>query len=80
MFSQQGLHLSSNQGLDDALKYFQLASLIKPDWPDPSLKLGYVLNKADNANAIAKFEKFLTLEPDGERAAMVKNIIGAIRK
>jgi tetratricopeptide (TPR) repeat protein len=71
----------SNQGLDEALKYFQLASLIKPDWPDPYLKLGYVyLNKADNANAIAKFEKFLTLEPDDERAAMVKTILAAIRK
>jgi len=71
----------SNQGLDDALRYFQLAALIKPEWPDPYLKLGHVyLNKADNANAIAKFEKFLTLEPDGERAAMVKTILAAIRK
>ena len=45
------------------------------------LKLGYVyLNKADNANAIAKFEKFLTIEPEGERAALVKNILNAIKK
>jgi tetratricopeptide (TPR) repeat protein len=71
----------SNQGLDEALKYFQLASVIKPDWPDSYLKLGYVyLNKADNTNAILKFEKFLTLEPDGERAAMVKNILDSIRR
>ena len=71
----------SNQGLDEALKYFELASQIKPDWPDPYLKLGYVyLNKADNANAVAKFEKFLVLEPEGERAALVKNILNAIKR
>ncbi len=71
----------SNQGIDEALKYFDLASQIKPDWPDPYFKLGYVyLNKADNANAIAKFEKFLTLEPEGERAAQVKNILTAIKR
>jgi len=71
----------SNQALDEALKYFELASQIKPEWPDPYLKLGYVyLNKADNANAVAKFEKFLTLEPEGERAALAKNILTAIKR
>jgi hypothetical protein len=35
---------------------------------------------SNGANAIAKFEKFLSLEPDGERAAMVKSILAAIRK
>ncbi len=71
----------SNQGIEDALKYFELASQIKPQWPDPYLKLGYVyLNKADNASAVAKFEKFLTLEPEGERAALVKNILNAIKR
>jgi tetratricopeptide (TPR) repeat protein len=71
----------SNQALDEALKYFELSSTIKPDWPDPYLKIGYVyLNKADNASAVAKFEKFLTLEPEGERAALVKNILNAIKK
>jgi tetratricopeptide (TPR) repeat protein len=71
----------SNQNLDEAKKYFELASQIKPGWPDPYLKLGYVyLNKADNTNAIAMFEKFLTLEPEGERAALAKNILNAIKK
>ncbi len=70
-----------NQKFDEALRYFDLAAQIKPDWPDPYLKLGYVyLNKADNANAIAKLEKFLSLEPEGERAALAKNIINAIKK
>jgi tetratricopeptide (TPR) repeat protein len=70
-----------NQKFDDALRYFDLAAQIKPDWPDPYLKLGYVfLNKADNASAISKLEKFLSLEPEGERAALAKNIINAIKK
>lgn len=71
----------SNQNLDEAQRYFELASKIKPEWPDPYLKLGYVyLNKADNAGAIRMFEKFLTLEPEGERAALVNNILSAIKK
>ena len=71
----------SNQNLDEARKYFELATQIKPEWPDPYLKMGYVyLNKADNASAAKMFEKFLTLEPEGERAALVKNILNAIKK
>ena len=71
----------SNQALDPAVRYFELASQIKPSWPDPFLKLGYVyLNKADNAKAAESFEKFLALEPEGERAALAKNILGFIKK
>ncbi len=71
----------SNQSMDEAQKYFALASKIKPDWADPYLRLGYVyLNKGDNAQAVASFEKFLTLEPEGERAALARNILGAIKK
>jgi Tfp pilus assembly protein PilF len=71
----------SNQNLDEAQKYFELATQIKPAWPDPYLKMGYVyLNKADNVNAVRMFEKFLTLEPEGERAALAKNILNAIKK
>ena len=71
----------SNQRLDEAQRYFELASKIKPEWPDPYLKLGYVyLNKADNAGAVNMFEKFLTLEPEGERAALARNILNAIKK
>jgi tetratricopeptide (TPR) repeat protein len=71
----------SNQNQDEALKYFQLAASIKPDWPDPQMKIGYVLlNKGDTPNAVQAFEKFLTLEPEGERAALIKNILTAIKK
>jgi thioredoxin-like negative regulator of GroEL len=71
----------SNQGLDQAIRYFELAAQIKPTWPDPYYKLGYVyLSKADNAKAAESFEKFLTLEPEGERAAMAKNVLSFIKK
>jgi tetratricopeptide (TPR) repeat protein len=71
----------SNQGFDEAIKYFTLATQIKPEWPDPYFKLGMVyVNKADNANAIAKLEKFLTLEPDGDRALQARGILGVIKK
>jgi tetratricopeptide (TPR) repeat protein len=71
----------SSQSLDQAIRYFELAAQIKPTWPDPFLKLGYVyLNKADNAKAAENFEKFLALEPEGERAALAKNILSFIKK
>jgi len=71
----------SNQNLAEARKYFELAAKIKPDWPDPYLKLGYVyLNEPNNTEAVKMFEKFLTLEPEGERAALVGNILKAIKK
>lgn len=71
----------SNQALDEAVRYFELAAQIKADFPDPWLKLGYVyLNKADNAKAAESFEKFLVLEPEGERAALARNVLGLIKK
>jgi Tfp pilus assembly protein PilF len=71
----------SNQGYDDAIRYFEMATQIRPEWPDPYKKLGDVyLNKAEMAKAIEKYEKFLTLEPEGERAAQVRSILNAIKK
>jgi len=71
----------SNQSMDEALRYFELASQIKPLWPDSYLKMGYVfLNKGDMPKAIEKFEKFLTLETEGERAALARNILKTIKK
>ena len=71
----------SNQKIDEAIHYFELATQIKSDWSDPYLKLGYVyLNKADNVKAIENFEKFLELEPESDRSATVKNIIYYLKK
>ncbi len=71
----------SNQKIDEALINFELAAKIRPDWPDPYLKMGYVyLNKGDMSKAVEYFEKFLKLEPNTERSAQVQNIINTIKK
>ncbi|MGB2763011.1 MAG: tetratricopeptide repeat protein [Candidatus Aminicenantaceae bacterium] len=71
----------SNQKLDEAIQYFGMASQIKSDWSDPYYKLGLVyLNKSDFDKAKENFEKFLTLEPDTERSANVRNILDQLKK
>ncbi len=71
----------SNQDVDRARKYFEMAAAIKPDWPDPYLKLGYVfLNKADLPKAAEYLEKFLTLETDTPRAEQAKATLASIKK
>ena len=71
----------SNQQVDDAIRYYEMAIQIKPDWADPYLRLAYAyLNKGDMAKAGENLEKFLKLEPEGERAAQAKNILATIKK
>ena len=71
----------SGKVYDEAVRFYRLASEIKADWSDPFLRLGYAhLAKNENAEAVAQFEKFLALEPQGERASQVKTILSSIRK
>jgi len=71
----------SNQQIDDAIRYFELASQIKPDWPDPYYRVALAyLNKGDNAKAAENLEKFIKLEPETERTAQAKAILEAIKK
>ena len=71
----------SNQQIDDAIRYFELASQIKPDWPDPYLRVAYAhLNKGDNVKAAESLEKFIKLEPETERTAQAQAILSAIKK
>jgi tetratricopeptide (TPR) repeat protein len=71
----------SNQQIDDAIRYFDMAIQIKPDWPDPYLRLAYAyLNKGDNPKAVENLEKFIKLEPETERTAQAKAILEAIKK
>ncbi len=71
----------SNSQIDDAIRYFEMASQIKPDWPDPYLRVAYAyLNKGDTAKAIENLEKFIKLEPETERTAQAKAILDAIKK
>jgi len=71
----------SNQQVDEAIRYFEMAIQIKPDWPDPYLRVAYAhLNKGDNAKAVENLEKFIKLEPGTERTAQAQAILSAIKK
>ena len=71
----------SNQQIDEAVRYFEMAIQIKPDWPDPYYRLAFAyLNKGDNAKAAETLEKFNKLEPETERTAQAKSILEAIKK
>jgi len=76
-----GEMLFSNQKVDEAVKYFELAIQIKKDWPKPYYKLGFVyLNKGDMAKSLEYFNKFLALDPANPEVPTVKNIIATIEK
>jgi len=71
----------SNQQIDDAIRYFEMAIQIKPDWADPYLRVAFAyLNKGDNVKAAENLEKFIKLEPETERTAQAKGILDAIKK
>jgi len=71
----------SNQKIDDAIRYFELAIKIKSDWPKPYSKLGYVyLNKGDMPKALEYFRKFVQMAPDDPEAEQVKKVIELLQK
>jgi tetratricopeptide (TPR) repeat protein len=71
----------SNSQIDEAIRYFEMAIQIKPDWPDPYFRVAYAyLNKGDTAKAAENLEKFIKLEPETERTAQAKSILDAIKK
>ena len=73
--------LFSNQKIDEAIRYLELAIQIKKDWPKPYLKLGYVyLNKGDFAKSLENFNAFIKLDPENPEVPQVKNMIETIEK
>jgi tetratricopeptide (TPR) repeat protein len=73
--------LFSNQKVDEAIEFFQLAARIKSGWPKPYYKLGFAyLNKGDYANALESFNKFIALDPENPEIPAVKNIVATIEK
>lgn len=67
--------------VDEAIKFYQLASQLKPDAGIYYLKLGYAyLNKNDIPSAIKNFEKFLELSPEDSKAESIKNLINSLRR
>lgn len=71
----------SNQKIDEAITYFELAAKIKKDWPKPYRRLGLVyLNKGDFDKALENLRKFIELDPESPDAATVKATIAAVEK
>ncbi|MEW5900731.1 MAG: tetratricopeptide repeat protein [Acidobacteriota bacterium] len=73
--------LFSNQKVDEAIRYFELAAQIKKDWPKPHLKLGYAyLNKGDFDKALRSFNDFIKMSPEDPEVSQVKSIVETIEK
>lgn len=74
------MYFSSGK-IEEAIRYFTLASEVKPSWPDPYLKLGYAyLNKEQSSKAKESFEKVLELDPDHPQANSIKEILERLGK
>jgi len=68
--------------VDEAIRYYETAIRIKPDWPKSYLKLGYAwLNKGNNLKALESFNKLVEISPpDDPDVALAKDIIKKISK
>ena len=65
---------------EGAIRYYDMAIRLKPDWPKAYLKLGYAwLNKGDNPKALESFKKVIEIAPpDDPDAALAKDVIKAL--
>lgn len=71
----------SNQRIDEAIGYFEMAARIKADWPKPYHRLGLAfLNKGDFDKALANLRTFVELDPQNPEAANVRATIAAVEK
>lgn len=71
----------SNQKIDEAITYFELAARIRKDWPKAYHRLGLAyLNKGDFDKALENLRKFIELDPENPEAASVKATIAAVEK
>jgi tetratricopeptide (TPR) repeat protein len=62
---------------EGAIRYYEMAIRLKPDWPKAYMKLGYAwLNKGDNQKAIESFKKVIDIAPpDDPDADLAKDVI-----
>ena len=64
---------------DEAIKYYQLAIRIKPDWAKSYAQLGYAyLNQGDTKAAVENLKKFVELAPDSPETPGIKDIIKSL--
>jgi tetratricopeptide (TPR) repeat protein len=66
----------SPEDFELAVKEFQEAVKLAPDWPEAWYNLGFAQEKAEKlADAVASLKRFLELAPDDPEAAEVKKVI-----
>ena len=66
---------------DEAVKYYQRASDIDPNWGKPLFKLGLAkLQKADTAGTLEIMNKLIQVDPNSAEAAQAKALIEQLKK
>jgi len=66
---------------DEAVKYYQRASDIDPNWGKPLFKLGLArLQKADTAGTIEIMNKLIEVDPNSPEAVQAKGLIEQLKK
>jgi tetratricopeptide (TPR) repeat protein len=66
---------------DEAVKYYQRAADIDPNWGKPLFKLGLAkLQKADTAGALEIMNKVIAVDPNSAEAAQAKALIEQLKK
>ncbi|MCC7123219.1 MAG: tetratricopeptide repeat protein [Acidobacteria bacterium] len=66
---------------DEAVKYYQRAADIDPNWGKPLFKLGLAkLQKADTPGTIEIMEKLIQVDPTSAEAAQAKALIEQLKK
>lgn len=66
---------------DEAVKYYQRASDIDPNWGKPLFKLGLArLQKADTAGTLELMNKLIQVDPNSPEAAQAKGLIEQLKK
>ncbi len=74
------IYFASNNN-EEALKYYDIALLIKPQWAEPFLKKGYVyMNMGDFPKAIESLKKFMELDPENPQAPVAEEIIKSLQQ
>ena len=70
-----------NNNNEEAVKYYNIASQIKPRWGIPYLKLGYVyLNLGDMKKAVESFTKFVEVDPGNPEVPAIKDLIKSLEE
>lgn len=66
---------------DEAVKYYERANQIDPNWGKPLFKLGLAkLQKADTQGALELMEKIIQVDPNSGEAVQAKGLIDQLKK